>query len=479
LQATYAGDGALTVSLTYAGGKIDALALVMDLNGPVDTVVADGAPFASTDVALPDGEGLLWGNAAPPVPAADRPPAPVNRGRPGVPRHLFWGNGDRGFTWLCDRPAGWTVTPVAPTIVLSRDEAGMVTWRAMVANHPAELKGEKTVVFTLLTHPAVAPKADQRAVEWLAWPNDGKAAKTPPLTAAGRTGAPGLVRADRATAYEALANAGLLEGPAGGDARSAAETLADTWPLPLFRYLAGAHTGLPVRLKSNARWLSRPGMSPAGDRMAIGRALLHDIGCDPEGVAHLAMTARVMKGLADFGFFAADGKTEYLPYWRSGDVLRYGQPFSEDDAFAETTVDPLARVHVAAWLRPAPAGKKGRRTLVLVVNEGDQPVREQLYILDPVRLFGGPNGFRKTDMIDLWDGAGIPPDSDWSLPRLRREGTPSTELGVARRGNVPFLLDMEDGGGVAQSVAAKDMEVYHRLYVPARGFRLLYGAAEP
>lgn len=479
VEAAYGETGALHGKITYGGGAVDALALVMRLAGPVDTVVAGAAPFKEGDFSLPEGEGLLWGNAQPPVPAPAGPPAPVNRGQPGVPSFLFWGNGDRGFSWLCDA-AGWTVTPVAASVTIARDRAGVATWRAFLVNLPTELKEDRTVSFTLLTHPATTPAANRRRVAWLAWPFGDSPGRTVPLTEAVRTGPRlGLLRADCATPFETLADGALLEGPAGGDAASATAALNDTYPVALFRYLAAPHTGLAARLRANSAALVRPGMNPAVDRVAIARALMHDIGFDPNGAAHKVMLIRLVKALSEFGYFENDGQTEFIPYWRSKVVLRYGEPFVPDTGFEETTADPMARVYVSAWIRPAPAGKKGRRAMFLVVNEGGTPVREQFYLLDPKRLFGAPNGFKKTDMIDRWDATGIPEDSDWAKQKLRREGTPSIEMGVKPRGNVPFLLDLEDGGGVAQSVTAKGQEVYQRLFVPARSFRLLYGCAEP
>lgn len=496
LHATYTTAGAMHFGIRYSGGEVDSLSLAMRLQGPVDTVVSGAAPFQAADYSLPDDEGLLWGNAAPPKPAPQGPPPAINRGQPGVPSHLFWGNGNRGFTWLCENADGWTVTPVAASMTLSRDKTGVVTWRALLVNHPTKLKGEKTVSFTLLTHPVGSPAADRRKTAWVSWPY-GAEALTPPIVRrvantsgrkVGRDGIPSsesrvtnpayekkAVLADRASSHEGLAKAILLQGPAGGDARSAADTLADTYPLPIFRYLAGTHTGLPARLLTNSPKLTTAGRNPALDRMALGRALLHDIGFDPAGAAHLAMLGRLASGLAEFGLFEPDGQTEFIPYWRSGRVLRYGEPFSKDDAFEVTATDPMQRVHVCAWLRPASDGKS-RKALILVVNEGEQPVREQLYLLDAKRLFGSANRITKVNMVDRWDMSAIPGDSDWSHKKLRGEPTGTTELGVkGRSANVPFLIDAEDAGGVALSVAVKGQEVYHRLYVPARGFRLLVG----
>jgi len=475
LETRYGGDGSLSVSVAYRGGAVDSLALALDLDGPVDTVVSGEAPFGGIDFTLGEGEGLLWGNAAraSATPAGSGPAPAQHRGEPGVPSHLFWGNGDRGFSWLCDAADGWVVTPVAPSMTIARDAEGVVRWRALLVNHPVGIGAEKQAAFTLLVHPALTPAAGQRRLKWLDWPH-GDAAATPPLTAAGRTATPGLVRADRGTVYAATAVAALLAGPAGGDMPDAGTTLADAYPATLFRYLAGTHAGLPARLKSNVSQRVRPGMNPAFDRMALGRALLHDIGYDPAGAANVAMAARIATALDAFGYFADDGQTEYLPYWRSAGVVRYGEVHEAGGFFEEFETDPMERVHVSAWIRPMPEGE-GRQAMILVVNESDRPMREQLYVIDPQRLFGGANEIMKTDMIDRWDFGAIPEDGDWSRGKLRGQGVRSTVPGEPPRGNVPFLLDLEDDGGLVQSVVSGGQEVYRRLFVPARGFRLLYG----
>ena len=47
--------------------------------------------------------------------------------------------------------------------------------------------------------------------------------------------------------------------------------------MPLFRYLAATHTGLPATLRSNADQLVNSGAYNGVDRLVLGRALLHDI----------------------------------------------------------------------------------------------------------------------------------------------------------------------------------------------------------
>ncbi|MDA1141679.1 MAG: hypothetical protein O3B01_24210 [Planctomycetota bacterium] len=452
VDVTYTPGGRILFKIAYGGGDVESLSFIVQLQGITDTIIEGRAPFAATDYTLADDEGILWGNAKPQGEANDE--SSLTRGKPGVPSHVFFGSGDRGFTFLSDSADGWTVTPVAPVITLSRDKIGNVTFRAQLVNHPTKIAGEKTASFTLLVHPTKSPAADNRKTTWLTWPY-----KKP-------------TPADRATEEEWLAESILLQGNAGGDAKSAEATLADTYPLPLFRYLAGTHTGLPARLITNSPGLSTPGRVPALDRMAIGRALLHDIGFDPKGAVHLASLGRLVSGLAEFGYFETDGQTEFIPYWRSGSVLRYGEVFDKNDAFQETTTDPMERVHVSAWRRPGKA-------LILIVNESNKPVREQLYVLNAKRLFGSRNSITRPQIVDLWDMSLIPEDSDWSFEKLLREGINTTEKGAQGRpaDNVPFLMDAEDRGGVAQSVAVKDQEVYLRVFVPARGLRLLVGGS--
>lgn len=475
VESALGRDGALSVKITYSGGKVESLALAMEMNGVVDTVVSGGAPFGTNDVSLGDEEGLLWGNA---VPVAGAAPTAANRGAPGLVPHLFWGSGDRGWTWLAEGDRGWLATSSAPTMTLTRDKTGAVVWRAFLVNQPADLKGDRTATFTLLTHPATVRATDHRKAMWLDWPFAGKAAQTPPLNAKGRAGVSGLVRADAGSLTEATAGAVLLEGPAGGAAASAAKTLADTYSPGLFRYLAGTHTGVGGRLLANSPQLVKPGQSPACDRMVLGRALLHDIGVDPAGVTHLAMAATVLNALSQFGYFRPDGQTEYIPYWRTQGLVRYGEIYDAKDAFQENATDPMGRVRVSVWRRPADGGT-GAKALFLIVNEGDAPVREQFYLLSPVKLFGGLNELTYRDCVARWDVSSLPVDSDWA--GITKGGfvaaTGQDREQTKRSGK--FLLDVEDLGGTPEVANKNGIQVYGRTFVPARGFRLLLGSAGP
>jgi hypothetical protein len=469
LDLRYGAGGGLSGTIAYqaAGGRIDELALVVDLAGMVDTVVP-GEPAGQETRAIPrgrfdvpPGDGLVWGNAL--ADAGD-----ANRAAPGVPARCFVGSGDRGFTWLTDESAGWVVDPSASVMTLRRDEGGRVRWRIRLVNHPAAIKGQHKVSFALLTHPARYRRDGRRRAEWLAPGAADATCAHPDATVSGyrRAGPRDTLRADAAVVYEAKTRRGILCGPAGGAGLSRAQDLADTCPMKLFRYLAGTHTGLSARLVPNAAKLTVPGANPAPDRVAMGRALLHDVGLDAARIAHRTQALRVAAALRAFGYFEADGKTEFLPYWRNASAIRFGAAFEADSAFELTTSDPLARVRTSVYRRPA--GTQGAEALIVVLNETDRPVREQLYILDPARIFGGENTIRERDICSQYDFSRMPPQSDWGRgPMLGRRSA---------GGKGGIVLEDVENHGIVQRPAAKDgTEVYGPVYVPAHGFRLLRG----
>jgi hypothetical protein len=465
LRVQYAADGSLTGTLQYGGQNVDLerLELVVELAGPADTAVAGapaaGKPGADDPTSLAPGEGVVWDNLGTPGEAgAIR--------QPGVLTHFFLGNGDRGFTWLTPDATGFSVDDKVPTMAVERGKDGLLTWRIALVNTPTKARDPRTLAFALLTHPTRARTANRRQEQWTPWPG---AAATPALAWAARKPGLDLVRADAATVHESFAARTLLAGPAGGDAASAAATLADTIPLGLFRYFAAPHTGLAAQMRPNAAALAAPGAAPACDRMALGRALLHDIGADVGGLGQRAQAATVLRALDRFGCFASDGQTEFLPYWRTAGVLRYGEPFVRDGEFETTAGDPMARARVSVYLRPAAKDPAKTQALFVVVNEGDKPLREQFYVQQPARLFGGPNKVTAQTAVSQFDYRRIPADSDW-----RQEAMAGSA--VARGEPWACLLDAEDGGFVRAKKAADDLEIYGLLFVPARSFRLLYGA---
>jgi hypothetical protein len=469
-------DGSLLFELACGGGVIDSLALVVEPSGPVDTVVAGdpGAEALRTDLgalALPLEDGIVWGNAT----GTEGPAAAAGAVAPGVVAHAYVGSGDRGFTWLADHDGGWINDPRQPMMTIERDKDLRPTWRMMLVNTRATLGADRRFRFALLTHPSRTRPGDARRRAWLDWPAKAVAAPATGLTIDARAaGGAAVQRADGATVYEAVCKLSLLAGSAGGLAASRDLTIAGTFPMPLFRFLSGRHTGVPARLAPGVGEPFRPGMSRSCDRAALGRALLHDIGIDVSKLAHVTDGARVAAALQRMGAFDADGGTEFIPYWRADRILRLGQRFERNNRFEITEDDPLADVYVSVYRRRIEGG--AMKSLIVVVNEGDEPVRDFLYLLDTETLFGGPNTFEAVDCVDGWDMALIPPDSDWSRSRLRSS---VLDHGGSKGAPRTSLRDEEDDGFVRLHALKDGQEIYGLLFVPPKSFRLLSGESRP
>jgi hypothetical protein len=468
LKLRYAEDGSLLADLTFGGQDLmlDQLDLVLDLAAGCDTAIA-GSPLAATPEAtaaistdiLP-GEGLAWRNL--PDQAAG-----LQVNQPGVLPHFFLGTGDRGFTWLTPGGPGFAIDAKLPSMVVMRDKLAMLTWRSTIVNTPTSVKTARQVSFALLVHPAKFHAANFRQDAWLPWTG---VPATPALTLAARQPGQALLRADAATVHAAMGNRAQLVGPAGGNALLAKTTLADSFGIGLFRYLAAPHTGLTVQLRPNAASLVTAGQSSAIDHMALGRALLHDIGVDMTGLSQKRQAARVLQVLDEFGYFKDDGETEFIPYWRSGEVVRYGEPYQPGDNFEIAQANPMARALVSVFVRPAAKDAKKLQAMMVVVNESDHPMREQFYILQPARLFGGPNKVTPAGIINTWDFSQIPPESDWRK---------STMIGSALSKDDRLrevLMDLTDVSMIHGITRAEGMEIYGLLFVPPHSLRLIYGA---
>ncbi len=490
LALTIDRTGALSGTITYRGGRVDTLDLVVPLADQVDTVIANHP--ASTQVqahpaalgTLARGSGVVWANAQA---DADRLELPA---QPGIPEALYVGTGDRGFTWLSQDATGWIADPVHSTMLIERDANGLLTWRIRLVNRAGAIPGSQTVTFALLTHPAGSRPANHRNRSWL--DRDRPAAQGPGAVTysawRAASAAPAL-RADAAVTLEAFTDYAVLEGPAGGDAVSVAQNHVHTYPIALMRYLAGGATGNIVSLRSNASALTTSGANPATDRVLLGRALLFDIGLDATSVAHLASAANTLAALQRFGFFATDGQTEYIPFWRSHRLVRFGQEWDPDSAF-DAVDDPNAQVHISVYRRPA--GPDGhRKSLFVVVNESDAPVRDTLYVLDPAYAFGGLNVQTSFDIYGNLDFTGIPENSDWdpravkwishSTVTTRGEGIGSMATfamgDTLQTGQQGGMLEDIETHGIVKTFAVRDgIESYGpTLFIPAHGFRLLVG----
>ncbi|MDA0840940.1 MAG: hypothetical protein O3B01_07520 [Planctomycetota bacterium] len=466
LDLSYGPHGDLAGQIEYSGkGDVESIGLTIDLLGTVDLAFA-GTPiseklqaYSFSDYGVSNEEGLVWGNSDKDAKAQGRKPSP------GPVTQMFVGGGDRGFTWLSNNGKGWDADAKASTATLTRDKVAQVTWKILFVNHKTRLNRKQSVEFALRVHPSRNRDANHRALAWLDWPFNGKSSEAPPATLSKQKKVD-LLRADSATAHESQSLYAILEGTAGGDALASAGTHTETWPMNLFRYLAGTHTSLVTRLHSNASTLTRPSADPAADRVLLGRALLCDIGLDAESLANLTGAAKVLSALDNFGYFESDGKTEFIPFWRGHSVIRFGDSFNEDDAFALTDQNPVGQVYVSVYRRPQTG--RGTQTMIVIANESNQPVRDQLYVLDPNHIFGGANVLDHAAIKGTYDFSRFHKMSDWMKAGV-----------VGKSGKIKGLQDMEDQGVIRQNAAKDGIEVYGpNVFIPAHDFRILFGKSK-
>ncbi len=461
LVCRYRAAGELQIDVNAAGGAgEDRLCLLLEPRGPVDLACGNlpdkpvgAVPRRELNPYLPRDEGVVWDSAeqAPDI------------------RQLYVGSADAGFTWLGIRLP--ELADDASRIVITRDKLARVAWRSTLCCGNG---GKASLALRL--HP-FRPRPDgARLQAWLKWPATLKALpgrtagpmllRSPASAAAdGRRDFPGyLARASNATHAE-------LRGNAGAAMLSREKDAVALYPMTLYQVLAGGPTGLVVRLRPNVRELR--GRYEVGlDRQMLGRALLHDIGIDLRGLGQPAEFLRVTKALREFGFFSDDGKTEFIPYWRGSDLVRYGDRYDPTSAFNLTRENPAAGTWVSVYRRPFAKDKKtGVQVLFVVVNERDKPVRLRLSVLDAERIFGhGQRRPHGKEIMRKLDYGKVPQDSDWGVKAvLSRPAYSATGL-----------LDLEMRGLVrAASNKGQTAEIYGPLHVPARDFRLLWTYSLP
>ncbi len=166
LLARYDCDGALRCTLDYGGDRevtVQALEMVMDIAGLVDLKLTanKGGGMAAADVwecSLPGGEGVVWDSTATVLPDLYYSHF--------IP-WLWFGSGDRGFTWFCDSDRNWSLGRDSSSMTLERNRGGEVTWRVKFVSQETRVKGARRIVFHLLTHPDKPKPADARTLAWL------------------------------------------------------------------------------------------------------------------------------------------------------------------------------------------------------------------------------------------------------------------------------------------------------------------------
>ena len=439
---TYRDTGTVELELKTTGNDtVGGLKVVVPLTGVVDLAIPLAAAAkpdlplgAFTPAAI---DGVAWSSAKGNGSKAVVPAA-------GLASPVFFGSGDRGIVFTARDAAGWPLDPAGSSVEIVRDQAGAVEAHLYFCNQPQGLAGEKSFRCSLQVLPASAAEPAGRAAAW----------QQP--AAGGRSMADGL----EAPSIDVPAAAIFLPNGSLGS-------------IEVFRYLSGAPAGLAGVVRGDPASQQAAGASASRSRALIGRALLHGLVVDGAALAHRADLLRAVKALAAGGLFDEAAAVETVPYWRTAGLARYGEEFKPDGGFETTSENPVARVHTAAFV-VARGGKPDgpRQTLFVVVNEGDKPIREQFYVTNPKAAFGGPNRASAKRLAGSWDYAGLPADSDWSKQVLVGS-TPGTEKGLDAA-----LVDLEDGGFVAQTAASEAVEIYGPLFIPARSYRLLWGSGD-
>jgi hypothetical protein len=262
-----------------------------------------------------------------------------------------------------------------------------------------------------------------------------------------------------ATAFESFAFDTCLVESASSDHKSFELDNVVVYPNALFKYNAHHFTGLVARLvprhADSTSTHSRAGDDKRLDRQLIGRALLNDIGMQPVGphgaTQHNDQCLRLINALIEFGYFADDARTEFLPYWRSGQAVRYGDGTGEH-----------AKVYVTVFRRPV--GEEdggGAKALLVIMNESDEALRAPLHVLDAQRVFGGSNTLT---VAEVRPGELPPAGSEELLASYDRWGRPRV-----------LLKDVEYGLFLPRAKSPGGQERYDNVYVRPHNYRVLYG----
>jgi hypothetical protein len=184
LATRYDCDGSLHSTLTYGSDKpvkIDGLELVTELAGQVDLLASEtgGGGMTGADrweCTLTNGLGVVWDSRCTTMDLFHGKFIPW----------VWFGSADRAWSWYCDSDEGWLLDREGSSMDMERDAAGAVTWRVRFVNHPVELKGRRTIAFSVLTHPAKPKPENFRAAAWhymigTAWA-DGYQSETPDVS---------------------------------------------------------------------------------------------------------------------------------------------------------------------------------------------------------------------------------------------------------------------------------------------------------
>jgi hypothetical protein len=166
LRTQYDCDGAMHCTLTYgsrASAKVDAFEMRMDVAGPVGlkATAVRGGGMSGVDVrecTLPSRPGVVWDSAD-----MEYPDLFYTHFMP----WLWFGSADRAFTYFCDTDKGWLIDRTGSTMHLERGRRGELSWVTKFVNHNSDVKGSRTIKFTLLTHPCKPKPENHRERAWM------------------------------------------------------------------------------------------------------------------------------------------------------------------------------------------------------------------------------------------------------------------------------------------------------------------------
>ncbi len=164
LVTRYDCDGSLHAVLTYGSetsARIERLELVGDFAGTIDLRLSEtgGGGMTGADrweCTLPAGEGVVW----------DSTMTEMQMYYSRFVPWMWFGSADRGWSYYSTSSEGWILDRDGSAMQLERNADGEVTWRVAFINHPSEVSGERSLDFSILTHPA-KPKPDNfRRYAW-------------------------------------------------------------------------------------------------------------------------------------------------------------------------------------------------------------------------------------------------------------------------------------------------------------------------
>ncbi|MFW5802827.1 MAG: hypothetical protein ACOCWJ_02810 [Verrucomicrobiota bacterium] len=277
---------------------------------------------------------------------------------------------------------------------------------------------------------------------------------------------------DAASAFESFAWDIQLVEMAGSHHTSVEIDSVVAYPADEFRFFCQKWTGTIARVVPGYGGNStRPysGDDTRFDRQYLGRALTHDIGVCLYG-PHGSMNqpeqgVRLLNALRDFQFFDDEENLQFLPYWRTGEAVRYG-PDLGDREFTVMTEPPTYRTYVSAYRRPFTRDQQsGYQVLFIVMNEGDKPVHVPLHLLDSAPFFGAgaKNQLRLSEAVDTLE------------PADEEQAEAFQRWNAAAEHDPVVLLDVESGHYVSRQPG--NDETYGPLHVPSHEYRILWGYA--